>query len=623
MNVKPCDKKFFWFSEKAKLLSNNCNFYYQKLTFALITAIFISLTIWSWRKWPDLLIDFGQQLYFPWQLANGRHLYTDLACLHGPLSQHFNAIWFYFFGPSLTILIYINLGILACVTAIIYKTMRIFSDRLTAACCAIFFLTVFGFAQYVGIGNYNWITPYTHESTHGVALIAVFIFLWSQLNIKYNRLTLAASAFCAGLAVLTKADTSMAAIAVAFIGVISLFYVRTKESSFKTADALLFGGIFIAPAVCFFIYFLTYMPIGRAFAALGSGLPIISTAIAKNTFYLHVMGLDNVSGNLTIMAQMGLLSLGLIFIALMVDFLCHKFLKHPLRLGVPLAFAIFIILLKQPAFIPWTKITRALPLAILAALIIFMVSFFRAQHTDKFRLKLIPMILWIVLALTLLVKMILNVRFANYGFYMAMPAAVVVVSCLLYWIPQYLQSKFNSGMVFRLLVLAFLASGMINYLKISDHFYRLKDFPIGKGKDMFLTYRPERVYPIAVMDSAIKWIENQTPQEATFAALPEGILLNYLTRRATTIPAINFMMTELILFGQNNILADFISHPPDYVMFVHKDPFEFGVGYFGTDPQNGQQIMQWIYKNYIPVTIIGEEPFQSKAFGIKILKHNI
>jgi hypothetical protein len=95
--------------------------------------------VWSWRKWPDLLVDFGQQLYIPWQLANGQHLYTDIAFLHGLFSQHFNAIWFRLFGPSLTVLIYVNLGILAGTTAIIYKTIRLFADRLTAAACDITF----------------------------------------------------------------------------------------------------------------------------------------------------------------------------------------------------------------------------------------------------------------------------------------------------------------------------------------------------------------------------------------------------------------------------------------------------------------------------------------------------
>ena len=90
------------------------------------------MAFWSWRKWPDLLVDFGQQLYIPWQLASGKLLYKDIVILHGPLSQYFNAFWFKLFGPSLTVLIFVNLAILAGITVVLYKTIRRFADSLTA-----------------------------------------------------------------------------------------------------------------------------------------------------------------------------------------------------------------------------------------------------------------------------------------------------------------------------------------------------------------------------------------------------------------------------------------------------------------------------------------------------------
>ena len=610
------------YSKQAKAPSGDWNRFQQKFTFGLIAAVFIALTVWSWRKWPDILVDFGQQLYIPWQLASGQRLYTDIVFLHGPFSQHFNAIWFYLFGPSLTVLVYVNLGILACTTAIIYKIIRLFADWLTAAACAIIFLSVFGFAQYVGIGNYNWITPYTHEATHGVALIAAFILLWSRLIIKYKRSVCALSGLCIGLALLTKLDTALAAIAVASAGVIAAFFLQTKESKFRIADALLFGVMIALPATCFFIYFLTYMPIEGALAAAFAGLSIVPIEVSKNIFFLRNMGLDDVGGNLTKMAFMGSLLSGLIFIAAMVDVFSRRWLRHPLLLSVPLASAIFVILLGWPDLFPWTEITRALLPATLLALIVFIVLFFKTPRGNQLRLRLLPMILWAVLALTLLTKIMMNVHFANYGFYLAMPAALVVVTCLLYWIPQELKARYHSGFVFRWLVVAVLATGVVHYLKVSNHFYNLKDFPIGKGGDMFMTYRPERVFPVTVMDSAMQWIEEKTPPFATVTALPEGIMFNYLTRRTTSLPVINFMMAELVIFGEVRILDDFKARPPEYVLLVHNDTTEFGLGPFGVDPKNGRQIMQWVNHNYTPVALIGAEPFQSKVFGIKILKRN-
>ena len=63
----------------------------------------------TWRRWPDLLIDFGRELYVPWQLASGAVLYEDIAYFNGPLSAYWNALLFRWFGPSLLTLVVANL----------------------------------------------------------------------------------------------------------------------------------------------------------------------------------------------------------------------------------------------------------------------------------------------------------------------------------------------------------------------------------------------------------------------------------------------------------------------------------------------------------------------------------
>src|SRR5262245_41248360 len=84
---------------------------------AALAALFVILVAWSWRKWGDVFVDFGHELYIPWQLSEGRVLYRDIAYFMGPLSQYFNALMFAVFGVSLTTLIFVNLAILAGLTA--------------------------------------------------------------------------------------------------------------------------------------------------------------------------------------------------------------------------------------------------------------------------------------------------------------------------------------------------------------------------------------------------------------------------------------------------------------------------------------------------------------------------
>ena len=58
---------------------------------------------------------------------------------------------------------------------------------------------------------------------------------------------------------------------------------------------------------------------------------------------------------------------------------------------------------------------------------------------------------------------------------------------------------------------------------------------------------------------------------------------------------------------------------PATLVLVHKDTSEWKVGPFERVNRYGGRIMRWVNRNYEPV-LFGDEPFQSKAFGIKILK---
>src|SRR5262245_9777594 len=67
-----------------------------------IVVLTYCLCAWlTWRKWPDLLVDFGEQLYLPWRISAGDVLYRDVMYLTGgPVSQYYHAALFKLFGVS-------------------------------------------------------------------------------------------------------------------------------------------------------------------------------------------------------------------------------------------------------------------------------------------------------------------------------------------------------------------------------------------------------------------------------------------------------------------------------------------------------------------------------------------
>jgi hypothetical protein len=104
----------------------------------------------------------------------------------------------------------------------------------------------------------------------------------------------------------------------------------------------------------------------------------------------------------------------------------------------------------------------------------------------------------------------------------------------------------------------------------------------------------------------------------TLTVIPEGVMINYLSRRVNPTPYNYFMPTDLMIYGEENMLKAFQANPPDYVCLVHKDTSEFGFTFFGRD--YGQTLYSWIQRNYRRVKLIGRPPLKDERFGLELLK---
>ena len=227
--------------------------------------------------------------------------------------------------------------------------------------------------------------------------------------------------------------------------------------------------------------------------------------------------------------------------------------------------------------------------------------------------------LWLAFSLCLLLKLGLNVRITHYGVFLAMPAFLSAVYLLLHLLPRAIGRRGFGPQNFRIAMLILLLAGFARVGIHSALFYRDKDFPVGAAGDRMLGYNPAVDPRGAELAAAADWINAHTSPTDTLAALPEGLMLNYLTRRANPTPY-GVFMTEFWAFGQERMAGAYRLHPPDYIALIHRDSAEFGVPYFGTSERYGLKLMQWVNENYEPVHLIGGEPLRTGKFGIKILK---
>ncbi len=585
----------------------------RKVDLTLIIAahglLFTVLVCWSWLKWPDPVIDFGRELYVPWQITRGKVLFRDIESLFGPLSPYVNALWFRLFGVSLLTLVGVNLVILAAVIAGIHRLVHVATDRFTATTASLVALTLFGCLQLGTVGNYNFVTPYAHEAIHGIALgVAVLVALHGALS--SSRVALGAVAGLAfGSLLLTKPETSLAAAAAAGVAIVGAG-TMVGARRFLRSLVLLFTLAALVPPLLFFAYFRQYMDAGSSLRAIARGwTTALEGSITGNTFYVSGMGLDRPASNALAMAV--IFGAFLVYVAAMVV-VCRAspapFLSPTVRKVGRLA-----VLVVAPVAVLF-GFPRALPLITAAAALVAGVTFYlHRQHAAAMRY--LVLVMWCTYALVLLAKLGLHARFHHYGFYLALPAATVLVIVLCWLVPRGLEAE--TAKTFRRVAVMVLAAGLAPYIGASNAAYRTKTVSVGAGSDRFLASHTTRYWQGASVRDVLRTIESLRQPGDTLAVLPEGVMLNYLARLDSPLRVVNVMPPEFLAFGEDEILRALRAAPPRFILLVYKDMAEYGYPVFGTEPY-GRRTHEWIRAGYRTLDTFGADPVT--GHGIELLE---
>jgi hypothetical protein len=330
---------------------------------AFAALVFASLSFWSFGKWTDVQIDFGTELYIPWQLSEGKVLYRDIAYRNGPLSPYLNAALFSLFGVSLRALVVCNLLILAGLTALLHRFFDRLCGPLAGTCASVAFLCIFAFSQYLWVANYNYVTPYQHAQVHGLVLAILMISLLVSALREASPGRLAAAGLCLGLVFLTKAELFAAAAAAAAAALLLLGFVGTNARA-TARGALLFAAMALLPAAVSTLALATAMPASEAVVATLGNWHYVGTGILGDPFYGWVTGVATWRANgaraLWVAAAVALLALAL----LAADRLAGA---RGRAVGPLLAAVTAAGLVWGPDFVAWTAAARALPIVALAA----------------------------------------------------------------------------------------------------------------------------------------------------------------------------------------------------------------------------------------------------------------
>ncbi len=560
-----------------------------------LALAFAGVLIWTWGTWPDVQIDFGREVYGAWRLAEGDVLQRDVAWLQGPLSVHWNALLFRLCGTSLRVLFVANIAFAAALGALLFVLLRALFGTLGGFAGALAFVLVFACLQLAGVGNYNFIAPYSHELTHGVGLALAALALLAWHEHEPRRWKVHALAFVAGLVALTKAEPAFALAAALLLAAVRA-HLRGRRSEERVASlqAATIALLALTPAVLMLLALTPALGLHGAAEALAA--PYVNLArgdVLALPFYRRLAGTDELGANL------GRMALWLVGLSAGVAVLVGVARFAPARARRPGAKERVLTLLGATLCftllpIPWLGTLAVLPFVCLAALV------------PAWRSGSLATLALFAFAAALTAKIAFACSARHYGFALAMPGTVACIAAVASHRPWEQDFWRGHGPGLRIVVLGAVVAWSGAHLAESSRWLAIKTVRVGTGADAFLA-DDRGTYA----NRALELLRTRT--DAAVAVLPEGALLNVLARRRSPSRVVNFLPPELAVWGAEEVAQELVDARVRHVLTWERNLTEYGYDSLG---DYAPELAQWL-DGYRTVETIGDP---GRAFSGRLVR---
>jgi hypothetical protein len=565
---------------------------------AALFPLFLFFLDTSWRKWPDALIDFGRELYLPWQLMQGAVLYRDAEDFYGPFSQYLNAAIFRLFGPSMMVLVAANLLVFVAIVVLIYSLFRKAWGSLSAFSCSALFIALFGFSDATGLGNYNYATPYSHEATHGFLVCLLLVWTLARWLERPSNWLCLSSGLLIGTAAVLKPEILFAAACT----LATAAWLGRHQVGRWQVSCLMAGLVF--PTIAFTAFFYRHVPILTAleYSSRAWLSVVASTRFTGDPSQLAFLGFDQP----LVRAWQHLTATGTALLCIAVAAgAAHFGDRFPRQRPVLLCATAATLLCVATLFIPWDIAGRCL----LGVLVLYAAVF----RPSGIRL------LMTVLSLSLLARMALNGRLYQFGFYQAALATLTIVAVTVSELPDRLRLSVAGRAALRFSFACVLVPGALTMILWSQQLLAQKTYSVASGGDRFFAVDPSRDKTGDFVNAVSSELRRIAPGQ-TLLVLPDGEMINYLARmRSPVAPA--FFFSSATLGGREaGVVEDLRRHPPDWILLISRDLTEFGVRQYGEREGQGKLILEWTSSDYELAGSMGGDPLAPPDQGIRLLK---
>lgn len=566
----------------------------------------------SWRRWPDPIVDSSQQWYAAWRISEGGRLFHEGAWNYGPLSAYFNGLLFRVFGANLSVLFAANLLIYAAILALAYAAFRRAWGRLGAfAACGVF-IAVFSFSHLNSIGNYNYASPYSHESTHGMLVAFVALFVAASWSRRQSWTLAFLLGTCGGLAAVLKPEFMLATAAIG-TGALALRLLQLKPVSTGEWILLIAGAAW--PTLAFSLGFWTHEPFDAAFAhACNAWWRVVVRPIAVPGFaagQAMMAGFDHPWRNGWLELTSGLYAL----VVLAAIWASGWFINRPAS-KARMAFVLVLGALALCFHLDggWFRVGRCLPLLVMVVVGLTTLRILRAccKPVDLPRAVVMQWLL-ALFGLVMLARMALFARVYHFGFFQAAVAAMVIAAAMIADIPRWVGEGRFGKIAATTLSLLLLTVGSISIAAKSNAIRAEQTQPIGDGANRIYVFNRDVDTTGALMDWLVKRLLKEPP--GTLLVLPDGLSINFFTHRTSIQPELDDS------WSPQTQLQELRASPPDYVAEISLDWTDRGIRHYGAPGNEGYVLVKWVSQNYVPIASWGEPFSGTNLKGARILRH--
>src|SRR5690606_31242550 len=425
------------------------------------------------------------------------------------------------------------------------------------------FLAVFGLSV-LPYGYMNdYLTPYSHEATHGL-----FLCLWGFVILeRFIKTKLPIYLFIIGVTeaclFLSKPEFFAASLAIPLAVIIG---AHKKE---KALGWLTLG--FLSGMLPFLIYFISKLGLVDGLISVASPwYYILTTSVSQNYYYRLVLGLEGFRYNIETSLAYLLLYLSIFVIVKSAEKLYQynkKITAYSLLVSLLIFATIFLFNLRV--------------LEDFCAGFSFLITILFIYRTLKKR-ELFESTFLLFCSL-LMLKIFFKVAVYGYGFVLVPPSIFALFLTLKN------SSRIAKVSSIYLSLVLIIAYSIKTFTNTSEN-----QFKIGHGTNSFTV-----AYPFSQYNEVLAMIEQQVPTNKSLVAFPEGLFLNFLTERVHPVRSTNFMPPEFDIFGEETILTDLIAGHPDYILLINnltRPEFIYNSNFFNRD--YAQTVHDWIYNHY-------------------------